>query len=533
MRREKQSFLMPKSWSNFPKLSTGTILVLLFILALAVRFLHFPDNIYFGFDQARDAYEAQNIYKNFDLKVVGPPTADPNLFHGPLYWYLIGPIYLLGGGDPAFPAGFLRIYNALGVFLIFWLGKTLFNKKVGLIASLLYIFSFEQTQYAIYFHHPSLAVLTIMLFYGGLSLAIFKKDWRGIPLSLVGYGLSIQAEFQLPYLGIILILLFVIFRKSLLPLLDRRRVLISLFVFLVTISTFILAEVKFGARTIKGILGIMSRAGDDGGDFGFALSTYFKRLVLQIHDNIFGHDLLAPIILFFLVGTAIVFVVTRKGERHKILFLLIWIFSTSILTIFGPPTLYYTNVGISPAVLLLASFFISRLPAKVLWAKAIVLVAIILSSLSLIKEQNPRGVISDIQVQEGILLGREKEVVDFIYESAHGKPIVVSALTMPLKISTTWAYLFNWYGKEKYGYLPYWAGEVALGYPGELPRWVSQEKDYAAFSIIEPTRGVRQAFVEQFLEDQMQYGGVSEEKTFGDSWPAQLVVQRRESTEEE
>ncbi|MDO8503287.1 MAG: glycosyltransferase family 39 protein [bacterium] len=520
---------MPEFFSNFPKLSIRTILFILFILAVVIRFLYFPENIYFGFDQARDAFESQNIYKNFDIKIVGPPTASPDLFHGPLYWYLIGPIYFLGGGDPAFPAGFIRIYNAVGVFLIFWIGKTLFNRKVGLIASLLYAFSFEQTQYAIYFHHPPLAVLTIMLFYGGLSLAIFKKDWRGIALSLLGYGLSIQAEFQLPYLGIVFIFLFLVFRKTLLPLLKPRTILVSTFCFLVPISTFILAEFKFGARTTKGILGMLAQAGRKG-DLTSALGIYFKRLVLQIHDNLFAFWDFAPAILVLFLGTALFFVLRKKDDHRKILFLLIWALSTSILTIFGPMSLYYTNVGISPGVLLLASFFIVKIPRRISWITPIVLVLIILSNLSLIKERNPQGVISDIQVQEGMLLDREKRGVDYIYEQSNGKPIVVSALTMPLQVNTTWAYLFNWYGKAKYGYLPYWGNvHSAEGYPGYLPPWQSQEKEYAAFSIIEPTRGVRQPFIDQFLVEQEQYGGVVEEKTFGDKLYSQFVVQRRES----
>lgn len=511
------------------KFKQSYILLVIFAVALVVRFLYFPGNIYFGFDQARDAYESQNIYKNFDVKIVGPPTADPNLFHGPLYWYLVGPMYLLGDGDPAIPAGFLRVYNAAGVFLIFWIGKILFEWRVGLLASLLYAFSFEQTQYAIYFHHPPLAVLTIMLFYGSLALAIFKKDWRGIPLSLLGYGLSLQAEFQLPYLGVMFVLLFLIFRKVLLPLLRFRTILTASVLFFLTISTFILAELKFGARTTRGILGLLSRVGKSEHDFGFALSTYFKRLVLQVHDNIFGVETFGPAVLLLLLGTTLFYILNKKEDYQKLLFLAIWFLSTSILTVFGPVPLYYTNVGISPAILLLSSFFIAKVYKMASWVVPIALAVIISSNLILVRRQNQLGVINDIQVQAGMLLGREKQLTDYIYQTAGRKPIVVSASTMPLKINTTWAYLFEWYGKQKYGYLPYWAGEVAAGYPGStsLPTWQSQERDYVMFSIIEPTRGVRQAFIDQFLESQEQYGPVLEEKRLGDSAQTQLVVQRR------
>jgi len=78
-----------------------------------------------------------------------------------------------------------------------------------------------------------------------------------------------------------------------------------------------------------------------------------------------------------------------------------------------------------------------------------------------------------------------------------------------------------------YGSVPFWAGEVALGYPGKLPIWTSQEDNFRFFSIIEPRRGVRDAFIEKFLTEQEQYGKVVKEKVFGDKVYNQLIVQKR------
>lgn len=526
MKGERQNFLMPKFFSSSLKLNTATLLIFLFILALGIRFLYFPGNIYFGFDQARDAFESQDIYKNLNFKIIGPSTAATDLFHGPLYWYVIGIPYLVGGGDPAWAAGFLLILNAVGVFLIFYTGKVLFNSKVGLIAATLYAVSFEEVQYALYFGNPSPAVLTVMLFYVGLALAIFRRDWRGLPISLLGLGLSIQFEFFLLYLVLVFLLTSVLFRRTVLKLLNVQRILVSSFTFLISISTFIIADFKFGFRTVKTLSGIF---GEDGGssEFTKAFGLYAKRLVLQVHDNLFPFENIDRLVLILLLCVALFWVIKRRDNYRQIIFLLIWILSTSILLVFGAPTLYYSNIGIAAGVLLLTSFFISLLRQKSLVLTTVLVVAIGTGNLFLTRGQNPKGVINDIYVQEGMLLGRERRVIDFIYESVQGKSIVVAALTMPLKINTTWAYLFNWYGKEKYGYLPYWAGEAAVGYPGSLPSWQSQKKDYIMFSIIEPTRGVRQAFVEQFLEEQKQYGEVVEEKIFGDNPYTRLVVQKR------
>ncbi|MBI4035448.1 hypothetical protein HY383_00720, partial [Candidatus Daviesbacteria bacterium] len=62
-------------------------LIAIFVLAIFLRLLYFPQNTYFGFDQARDAFAVQGIL-NGDLKIVGPPTANQIFHHGVLYYYI-------------------------------------------------------------------------------------------------------------------------------------------------------------------------------------------------------------------------------------------------------------------------------------------------------------------------------------------------------------------------------------------------------------------------------------------------------------
>ena len=73
--------------------NSKVLLLLIFLLALIIRLLYFPDNTYFGFDQARDAYAVKEILTG-DLKVQGPPTATGILHHGVLYYYIFAPFYL-------------------------------------------------------------------------------------------------------------------------------------------------------------------------------------------------------------------------------------------------------------------------------------------------------------------------------------------------------------------------------------------------------------------------------------------------------
>ena len=508
---------------------TTTILFLIFVLALVIRFLFFPANVYFGFDQARDAFESFSIYKNLDFKIIGPSTANPTLFHGPLYWYLIGPFYLLGKGNPVFPAAFLLILNALGVFLIYLTGKTLFNERVGLISAFLYAVSFEQTQYAMYFGNPAPAVLTIILFYLGLALFLFKGNWKGIALSLFALGLSIQFEFFLFYLTAVFVFLMVVFGRKKINALGAKEIILSATALIISLSTFILAEIKFGFRTTKSLLGVV---GSIGGNYNFqkAANVLVKRMVLEVNDNIFSFGAtVEALVLTALLGFSLYLLVKRAKDYQKIGFVLTWFLASNLLFMFGIPSLYYSNIGVSAGLIILVAYYLSRVwdKKRILGLGALFLVLV--SNLVLIARQNPKGIINDIYVQEGMLLGRLKSAIDYIYRESEGKPIVVSASTMPLYINTTWAYLFNWYGKEKYGHLPYWAGKVADGYPGNLPAWKSQEKEYVSFSIIEPTRGVEQRFIDEFLEEQKQYGEVLKQEVYGDLWYSQLVVQKRKA----
>src|SRR3989344_6707390 len=138
---------------------TFRLLLAIFFLALFLRLLYFPQNVYFGNDQARDAYYSYEVLSG-NLKVVGPGmTFSKHLHHGVLFYYLMAPVYYLAQGSPYVPALVILLLNALGTFIVFLIGKNIFNHKVGLWATFLYAISFEQTQYASFFSHPGMALI--------------------------------------------------------------------------------------------------------------------------------------------------------------------------------------------------------------------------------------------------------------------------------------------------------------------------------------------------------------------------------------
>src|SRR3989344_8929746 len=119
------------------------ILFIIFIVAFYLRVLYLPSKaLTFGYDQARDALVTQQILKG-DLKIQGPPSSTPGLFHGVFYNFVLAPAYLVGHGSPVVAAYWIALLNAGTVFIIFVLTKKLAGSTpAALLASLLFAFSF-------------------------------------------------------------------------------------------------------------------------------------------------------------------------------------------------------------------------------------------------------------------------------------------------------------------------------------------------------------------------------------------------------
>lgn len=507
-------------------MSIKIYLLLIFAVALVVRFLYFPNNIYFGFDQARDAFAASEILQGH-LKILGPPTSFSGLFHGSLYYYFYASFYFLGRGDPNWIAAFLRVLNGAGIFLVFAISTILFNKKVGIIAAILFAFSFEQSQFAIYLNHPSFGVISVLIFYLGLTLFIFKKKKLALVVASLGLGLSMQFEFILTYLITSFILMLIIFRNHLKKI-NSRITLLSVLLFILPVSTYLIAEVKFHFKTYFSLPQLLSGSEKSYMDI---VNTYFFEVSRMVKYNLtgaVGYEVLVATIL----GILLIYLYQRnKTVKKQLIFLSIWF--SSALTIYivqggtKDPTnnvpLFYPNMGVSVSLLILMAYLINLLWDKFKLMGILMLALIIFNNLTLIIKINPDGSMSEINVQSKMLLTDEERVLDYIYRDSNKKDFAVKAISMPYLVNTVWSYLFSWYGQKTYGYLPVWGQENAPGYPGNLKIETAQDKlPDSRYLIIEPLRGIPAHIINNYLKEESYFTKVVEEKKIG-----AFVVQKR------
>jgi len=471
---------------------------LIFLVAVVVRFLWFRESTYFGFDEARDAFTSLDIFLKHDWKLIGPPaTGNLGLFHGPLFWYFLGPFYLLGRGDIFFVSAVFRLINAAGVFGVFYIAGNLFTPWVGLVAALFYAVSFEQYQYAMYVGNPTLGVWCWLLIFIGVVWLYKKKPlakWAPA-LMLAGAALGMQLNLMFGYFFLPVFLLLFLLRKNIVW--DKKSVLAAISLPLALLAPYFLGEMKRDFLSVKKAVELVSSGWTIMSPGQTKTAMYLEKFRAMFHDNIL--PLPAEGILISILAITITVCLIKFASKEKpVRLILVWIFAWIFLAPFGGHLAYYTHVGLSVGLLIGCAYLLDRFKAPVRWLAYGLILVVVLSNLRLITTQAKRSLIFQIKPQPDMRLVDELKVIDLMYQEAAGKGFTVRLTGIPYRIQTVWAYLFKQYGFPKWGYYPYWETGNILGFPGYMPP-PSSGTTCIRFLIREPLKGLP---IEIINEDQ-------------------------------
>ena len=220
---------------NFPIIS-------ILLVALFIRVFRVGEILNFHYDQGRDAMVVWRLWKEGKLFLIGPITGLEGIFLGPFFYYLLAPFYLIGGGDPTYPAVAIGIFSTASVYFLYLLGKKIHSKPAGLIAAFIAAFSYEMLILGRWLSNPSPILLTsIILFWSLWEITQRKGKWWWVLASLmVGLSLQLEAASGIFYLPMMLI--FVIWQRKNLP--SMRFIAISISTFLLTL----LPQILFNLR---------------------------------------------------------------------------------------------------------------------------------------------------------------------------------------------------------------------------------------------------------------------------------------------
>jgi len=497
------------------------------ILGFWLRTINFSQ-ITFTYDQARDAFEALDIWRGDHFRLLGPATDLGGLFHGPFYWYMLSPLYHFSNGNIAVVKVFLILFNLVNAAFIYFFSKKLFkNRFVGVLSALLFALSFEAVQYGRWISNPAPAVLTNAIFFYGLWLFVNNRK-RALPLMVLGLGLSIQFQFFMTYLFFLILPIFIYKLAKKTFTVSRSDILLT-FISLLVFSTFILAEFKFGFQGFKALLKFLSEEKPlFNNGFIAAFNVFMDRIFNTFSLNVFGKNALISGLCTLSVLIYSLFFAPGRYKR-QVFFLIVWLFSPILLFSFEKNSAQFATIGILYPAIILTSFTIHQLFVckKELRVFAVLFVLFVsITQIGMVYRYTKNGEVI-FAVQDKMLLSDQKKVIDWIYKESRGKPFSLNTVTNPLFINTTWSYLFDWYGKNRYGYMPSWVGYPQDGVYGSQVRYTPKNimDGTRYFLIIEPTPGIPDMYIFVYVRyensrstliKKQQIGGFTvEERIFG------------------
>ncbi len=429
-------------------------LCIIFFISVAVRFYKLPQNLFFGFEQGRDAQIILDIYEKHEFKLVGPKTDLDGIFHGAYYYYLLLPAYVLSQGNPVAASFFLVVLSSFTSIIAYFFAKDFFgSQKSAMIIAVVTTMSYEYVIYARWLSNVTPAIPLILLTFWVLWLYHqHKKPWQFVS-AVIFAALASQFEIVLVLLfGWVFICLW-IFRIISFP--NLKTLFISILAGVAIFVPHALFNLRNQNIVVNSIVGFLIGKGEKHqgtlnllGNFHSLQESYttsFRRALSLPH-----HPML--ILLMKLVGVAGLVWSQRKAtktSRQKLTFLLVWLLMCVPVVLFrdvASLTQLYLGVGLAIIFLFvfamqsLWNFSVQRHPlgkALVVFATVIVLIGWLGSLQKLDQNQD----VFFVTIQIGMNYADQQRVLNYIHNDAQGQTYRFNAYTIPYLQPQGWEYL--------------------------------------------------------------------------------------------
>ncbi|MBI3559144.1 glycosyltransferase family 39 protein [Candidatus Gottesmanbacteria bacterium] len=191
-----------------------TLRVLIFclvLLILLVRFYNFPAWFGFDYDQEVNAWIAKAIVVDHKPVLIGPETSVGGMYVGPYFNYLIAIFYALGRMDPQATIILNILLSAVTVYFIYFVGTKVFSRKTGVIAMIIYGFSYNLTNFDRVAWNPTpIPVVSLGILFFLYLYFRFRKLWQLVAaISLTGF--MFHLHFTAIFLGGFVLLALLVF----------------------------------------------------------------------------------------------------------------------------------------------------------------------------------------------------------------------------------------------------------------------------------------------------------------------------------
>ncbi len=506
---------------------------LILLFSLAMRLWLVNGHVSFNYDQARDAFIAQDIMQG-DLKIMGPSASgtQDTIYHGVLFYYIIAILYSLSAGDPQGVAFALAAISSLGLIPIFLFGRDFFRShKLALTLTFLTAFSLMNISYGGWISEHMLMEIFLPWYLYFCYRLYQRYSLKNLLVSALFWGLLEQsAVFNLHWgWPLFLIILLTIYHRQV----KLTRLILHIFaaiaVFCLTISTMIVTQILMIKRGILSIEVFRSLTNDTPNILE-QIASVKHHFTSKINTMLIPQSPeIVTTVLFLILLICLIYLSIKQSSQSSSkysFFFPLFFFTSPFLFIFLKPNSSQIWVGFDTIVYLVTLAALQKIyqviPAstrrKLLLLIPIVLIFFAFSQYQiLIKQKNAKHDFWRLPVQIGFNLSDQIALIDYTYQKSTSELFSFDSLTDPYIINVTWSYLYSWHGQRTYGYTPVFTGPSQDGYWHQ--QVLSEDKKPLAphsphFVIIEPESTVDDSILEQFHDRQTPYGTVSNTLNF-------------------
>lgn len=472
------------------KNSSNKIIWLVVLLSFLTRIEGIRTETFaFTYDVGRDLLKVHEMLTTYDIPLIGQTTGISGLFYGPWWYYLLTVPFILSGGDPRGVVLFMVLTGVAGTYLCLRIGKQIKAPLLGLFFASLFAVSPVLIGITSQIWNPNIIpILVIMLLSILLTLFSQKHTRRKVILSMmVGFLAGLILDSEIVY-GILFLLALIIVMVLYRSFLSARLVASGVAGFFIVLLPRIVFEVAHGFIMTNAVIKFLQQ-GRDGSGAGIQfqpIESFFSQWHLFTKTLATESDVLGSVVLIFLLfsllfyrkhlSDSLRFLTTFMAVQVGVFFFGLSFFFEAIWDhyLIGLPVMYTGLLAVS--VFLIMDVHANK-------RNLIGLVFILLLLINLQLPNRIAGYWSPPVLNDPAQYAVQKKVVDYVYENAKGEPFKYILYTPPVH-DYTYQYVFNWYGRKRYGYVPenenvayfYLIIEPDNQYPQRVTDWLSQRE---------------------------------------------------------
>ncbi len=425
--------------------------ILILLLGVVFRLvLTSNGNFLFNMDNARDFVDIREMIEQHKLRLTGPTSAIEGLYNGPLWYYLLSVPYILTHGDP---------YGAIIMQIVLWVigGISLlmliksFSKWLIIPLGLVWVGSNYIVLTNFYSFNPNPVTLLFPLFV--YSLVKYIKDKKGLWIILVWFlagaffNFEMSAGIWTPF--IIFVSIFTQDKK----LFKDKFFWFGLIIFVLLLMPQFLFDLRHQFIMSKSVIKYLSENTGSGSNILLRFQSIASSFYNVFQATMMNQKLLSIALLILIASAFRIFVKSKKD-------IVVSVAGISILVpffgyLFVPVSVSPWHLGgFAATSLIIIAFALSTIWKTNIHGKLITLILsfflILFSSLNVIN-----FFLHDLgkPSMDPSLYKNEIAAIDYVYRYADGKNFKVYTY-LPSVYDYPYQYLFWWYGKKTYGYVP-------------------------------------------------------------------------------